>query len=150
MGWLAIGIFAVLNAEAGKQRRRVLFIAVLATLLVASGQRLTFRSDRDLSYARLVAGLALRAHVYDPDIIKAIYPFPDALTPVAKRAETTQISIFAPDQPDYLAAPETVHANSACDGSLIARFRPRQLPAYIVQRGGSTRPPVATRLGPWF
>ena len=120
LGWLAIGIFAVLNAEAGKQRRRVLFVAVLATLLVASGQRLTFRSDRDLSYARLVAGLALRAHVYDPDIIKAIYPFPDALTPVAKQAETAQISIFAPDQPDYLAAPKTVHANTACEGSLVA------------------------------
>ncbi|MFM0113499.1 hypothetical protein [Paraburkholderia nemoris] len=120
MGWLAIGIFAVLNVEAGKQRRRVLFVAVLATLLVASGQRLTFRSDRDVSYARLVAGLALRAHVYDPDIIKAVYPFPDVLTQVAKLAETAQISIFAPDQPDYLAALKTVHTDIACDGSLDA------------------------------
>ncbi|MFM0559291.1 hypothetical protein [Paraburkholderia sediminicola] len=119
MGWLAIGIFAALNVEASKQRRRVLFVAVLATLLVASGQRLTSRSDRDVSYARLVAGLALRAHVYDPDIIKAVYPFPDVLTQVAKLAETAQLSVFAPDQPDYLVAPKTVHANVACDGSLV-------------------------------
>jgi hypothetical protein len=73
--WLALIIFAALNVGSDRERKQVLTVAVIATLLIASAQRFAFNSDRDVAYARLVAGLALRSHVYDPQITGAVYPF---------------------------------------------------------------------------
>ncbi|MFL9894685.1 hypothetical protein [Paraburkholderia sp. RL17-381-BIF-C] len=118
MGWLALIIFTALNSRTPEQQRRVVFVAVLSTLAVASGQRFFVRADRDETYARLVAGLALRAHVYDPAIIRPVYPFPDVLPTTARAAEAAQLTIFAPDQPDYLVPPNQVDAPLLCDGSI--------------------------------
>ncbi|TDN67190.1 hypothetical protein [Paraburkholderia sp. BL10I2N1] len=117
-GWLALIIFAVLNVHSAKKRKRVLVVAVLATLLVASGQRFAFDAARDVTYARLVAGLALRSGVYDPAITKPLFPFPDGLIILAKQAQTAQISIFAPDQPDFLVPPDHVSASFPCAGAI--------------------------------
>lgn len=116
--WLALIIFMLLNSSTAKQFNRVIFVAVIATLIVVSGQRMAIQPDNDVAYSRLVAGLALRAHVYDPEIIKAAYPFPDTLVGIAKQAEAAQISIFAPDQPDYLVPPDHISATAACDGAI--------------------------------
>lgn len=116
--WLALIIFMALNSSTAKQFNRVIIVAVIATLIVASGQRMAIRPDNDVAYSRLVAGLALRAHVYDPEIVKAVYPFPDTLVGIAKQAEAAQLSIFAPDQPDYLVAPDHISATLACEGAV--------------------------------
>lgn len=116
--WLALIIFMALNSRTAKQFNRVIIVAVVATLIVASGQRMAIHSDNDVAYSRLVAGLALRAHVYDPEIVKAVYPFPDTLVSIAKQAEAAQLSIFAPDQPDYLVAPDHINATVACEGAI--------------------------------
>ncbi|WNC89083.1 hypothetical protein RI103_15515 [Paraburkholderia sp. FT54] len=118
MGWLALIIFAALNSRAPQQLKRAVFVAALATLAVASGQRFVARADRDETYARFVAGLALRAHVYDPEIIRPVYPFPDVLPTTARAAEAAQLSIFAPDQPDYLVPPNQLNPSLPCDGSI--------------------------------
>lgn len=118
MGWLALILFAALNSQTPKQLGRAVFVALLATLAVASGQRSFVHADRGETYARFVAGLALRAHVYDPEIIRPVYPFPDALPNIARQAEAAQLSIFAPDQPDYLVPPNQVSASFACEGSI--------------------------------
>jgi Ca2+/Na+ antiporter len=117
-GWLALIIFAALNSNSSKQRERVVVIAALATLLVASDQRFAFRADHEETYERLVAGVALRSHVYDAEITKAIYPFPAPLIAIAKNAEAARLSIFAPDQPDYLVPPTHISATAACDGTI--------------------------------
>ncbi|MFB9128415.1 hypothetical protein E2553_09540 [Paraburkholderia dipogonis] len=118
MGWLALILFAALNSRTPEQLRRAVFVAALATLAVASGQRFFVRADRDETYARFVAGLALRAHVYDPEIIRPVYPFPDALPNIARQAEAEHLSIFAPDQPDYLVPPSQINASLPCAGSI--------------------------------
>ena len=116
--WLALIIFAVLNSDMQKQRRRACMVAMFATALVASDQRFAFKSAHDEVYAHLVAGLALRAHVYDPAVTRALYPFPDLLIPISKQAEAAQLSLFAPDQPDYLVPPNRISAAVACDGGI--------------------------------
>ncbi|MFP3675028.1 hypothetical protein SB724_19620, partial [Bacillus sp. SIMBA_031] len=74
--WLALIIFAALNSDSAVRLKRVIFVGACSTLLIASYQRMAFKSDHDVAYSRLVAGLALRAHVYDPEITKVVYPFP--------------------------------------------------------------------------
>jgi hypothetical protein len=95
--WLALIIFMALNSNTAKQFNRAITVAVIATL---------------------IAGLALRAHVYDPEITKAVYPFPDALVSIAKQAEAAKLSIFAPEQPDYLVPPDHISAVAACEGAI--------------------------------
>lgn len=114
--WLALIIFAVLNSDSQKQHRRACMVAMLVTVLVASDQRFAFKINHEEAYARLVAGLALRTHVYEPAITRALYPFPDILIPIAKQAETAQLSLFAPDQPDYFVPPDHIGATVPCDG----------------------------------
>jgi hypothetical protein len=116
--WLALIIFIALNSRTAKQFNRVIIVAVGATFIVAVGQRMALQSDNNVGYSRLVAGLALRDHVYDPEIVKAVYPFPDTLVGIAKQAEAEKLSIFAPDQPDYLVPPDHISATSACDGAI--------------------------------
>ncbi|SDI07151.1 hypothetical protein SAMN04487926_111238 [Paraburkholderia steynii] len=120
--WLALVIFTALNRKSIKQRQLALAVIIFATLLVASAQRFAFRSDRDIAYARLVAGLSLRAHVYDPEITGAVYPFPERLVEIAKAAEDGKLSIFAPDQPDYLVPPKRIDSTSFCDGAIDGVF----------------------------
>ncbi|WP_144144867.1 hypothetical protein [Paraburkholderia sp. BCC1884] len=117
-GWLALIIFAALNSRSAKQRKRVALVAVLAIVIVASAQRLMLRTDQDQTYARLVAGLALRAHVYDASVTRPLYPFPDVLAAIARDAEAAKLSLFAADQPDYLVPPDAIHASSSCDGAI--------------------------------
>ncbi|PCE25220.1 hypothetical protein BWP39_11895 [Paraburkholderia acidicola] len=116
--WLALIAFAALNSRSTTQRRCVLIVAGLATMLVLFDQRFVFIKEKNITYARMVAGLALRSHVYDRDITQAVYPFPDALIVTAKQAEIAQLSIFAPDQPDFLAPPAHVSADSQCNGAI--------------------------------
>lgn len=120
--WLALLLFSALNVETARRRRLVLVIAAIATVLLVAQQRSAFKDERDVTHARLVAGLALRAHVYDPHIVNAVYPFPEILVNIAKAAEAAKISIFAPNQPDYLVPPERVDSTSRCDGSVQGVF----------------------------
>ncbi|MFP3565448.1 hypothetical protein [Paraburkholderia sp. SIMBA_030] len=114
--WLALIIFAALNSDSAVRLKRVIFVGACSTLLIASYQRMAFKSDHDVAYSRLVAGLALRAHVYDPEITKVVYPFPDVLTVIAKDAEAARLSVFARDQPDYLVPPDHISATVPCIG----------------------------------
>ena len=99
--WLAMALYALLNTAAATRRYAVLLFALAATLLVVDGQRQVRRYDHNQRYGRLVAGLALRAHVYDTPLMTAVYPSPERLLPTVKEAEAARISIFAPAQPDY-------------------------------------------------
>jgi hypothetical protein len=120
--WLALILFAALNVETADRRRKVFTLAVIATVLIASAQRFAFNDAHDVTHARLVAGLALRSHVYDPQIVTAVYPFPDTLVNIAKAAEEAQVSIFAPGQPDYLAPPQHIDSKSPCEGAIDGVF----------------------------
>jgi Ca2+/Na+ antiporter len=115
-GWLALILFAAVNVGSGRYIRSVVLVAVFAILTIVSYQSLALKPDDDVAYSRLVAGLALRAHVYDPAITNPIYPFPDRLTAISKDAEAAKLSIFAPDQPDYLVPPDHIGATAACAG----------------------------------
>ncbi|MDQ0622020.1 hypothetical protein QFZ39_001230 [Paraburkholderia graminis] len=120
--WLALILFAALNVETAERRRKVLTLAVVATVLIAYTQRSAFNDAQDVTHSRLVAGLALRSHVYDPQIVSAVYPFPETLVNIAKAAEEAQVSIFAPGQPDYLAPPQHIDSNAPCEGAIDGVF----------------------------
>jgi len=114
--WLALAIFSALNACSELERRIVLLVSALAMVLLIAFQRTALNADRDLTYSRDIAGLALRAHVYDPATTQAIYPFADRLTVTAKAAEAAHLSLFSPDQTDYYVAPSRIATGAACAG----------------------------------
>ncbi|MEX3954885.1 hypothetical protein [Trinickia sp. EG282A] len=118
--WTALIAFAAVNARSAKEYRWISAIGGIAVVLVLSAQRSALDSPRDEVYPRLVAGLALRAHVYDPEITRAVYPFPDQLIAKASAAEKAGLSIFAPASPDYLVPPAQVRAASSCEGAVDA------------------------------
>ncbi|ALP62209.1 hypothetical protein AN416_06065 [Paraburkholderia caribensis] len=120
--WLALILFAALNIETTDERHKVLTLAVVATVLIASAQRFAFNDAHDVTHARLVAGLALRSHVYDPQIVTAVYPFPERLVNIAKAAEEAKVSIFAAGQSDYLAPPPRIDSKSTCEGAIDGVF----------------------------
>ncbi len=114
--WLALILFTTLNCDSQKGRKSILITAIIVALFVASGQRFTGEGGDYIVFSRLFAGLALRSHVYDPDITGTIYPFPERLIMISKAAEQAKVSIFAPDQPDYFIPPSRITATSICDG----------------------------------
>jgi len=114
--WLALAIFSALNACSERERRIVLIMSALAMVLLIAFQPTALNDDRELTYSRDIAGLALRAHVYDPTTTQAIYPFPDRLTVTAKAAEAAHLSLFSPDQTDYYVAPRHIVTGAACAG----------------------------------
>ncbi|AXW63170.1 hypothetical protein CJO94_15815 [Ralstonia solanacearum] len=118
--WLALIVSAALNAktESSWARESRLLAATVAALIVASGQRFTADDDHDVIHARLLAGLALRSHVYDPQVTQVIYPSAKTLVAIAQAAEQAKISIFSPDQPDYSVPPPHIDATSICDGAM--------------------------------
>lgn len=143
--WLALILFAALNVETPHRRRAVYTFAVIATALIACAQRSAFGDAHDVTHSRLVAGLALRSHVYDPQIVNAVYPFPETLVTIAEAAEQAQVSIFAPGQPDYLVPPERLDSKSPCEGAIDGIFpttNPQMLRAtgWIYDKSEQTTP----------
>ncbi|SEK02288.1 hypothetical protein [Paraburkholderia diazotrophica] len=143
--WLALILFAALNVETVDKRRAVFTLAVVATGLIVYAQRSAFNDAHDVTHSRLVAGLALRSHVYDPQIVTAVYPFPETLVNIAKAAEEAQVSIFAPGQPDYLVPPQRIDSKSPCDGAIDGVFltsNPNMLRAtgWIYDSNGQSTP----------
>ncbi|MBV8375251.1 MAG: hypothetical protein JO302_07045 [Candidatus Eremiobacteraeota bacterium] len=121
--WLALILFATLNAGSATTRRLALVAGLLATILVVYAQRFAFEDDSTIKYGRLVAGLALRAHVYDPRFIGALYPEFPTLVRIAKEADAAKISIFSIHQGDYPVPPKRVDSTLVCDGQ-IDEIRP--------------------------
>ncbi|SAL06425.1 hypothetical protein AWB81_07584 [Caballeronia arationis] len=97
-------------------RRATPGIAGAITLLLIAYQPLALRVNRQLVYEQNVGGLAVRAHVYDANVTRPIYPFEERLIETAKSAETAGISIFAPKQRDYFKAPARIEVTSKCLG----------------------------------
>jgi hypothetical protein len=116
--WLALCLFMLLNSAGPSRRRLMLTVSAIGILIVFSYQRMALRSDAGETYALDVAGLALRAHVYDPAFTKGTYPFPEALAATAKAAEPLGLAIFAKDQSDYYVPPAHVLGSSTCDGAI--------------------------------
>lgn len=115
---LALLIFVLVNSRSTTALNRAMAVTLLAVLAIGSYQRVAFKSNRGLAYERMVAGLALRAHLYDNTFTRSIYPDVSALQHDAVLAETQRISIYAPAQPDYPVVPEHVSADSTCRGAI--------------------------------
>jgi len=113
----SISFFLWINTS-GSLRRWIGLGAFFAVLAIMLCQRSAFVPEREQQYRKLLAGLALRSHVYDADYTDVLYPVPIRLRDVAWRAEAMQISIFAPDQPDYEALPSHVSAERKCLGAI--------------------------------
>jgi len=122
--WLALALFLLLNARTIIGRRATIAAIVVSVILIVFYQGTVFKSDhdetykQDETYEQDVAGLALRAHVYSPQLTRPVYPFPAPLVAIAKDAEAARISIFAPDQRDYFVAPDRIAATSQCSGNI--------------------------------
>ncbi|MCE4540917.1 MULTISPECIES: hypothetical protein [unclassified Caballeronia] len=132
--WLALGLFTFLNASNRSGKRLTLVVAMAGVVLVASFERLALRYDAKSIYALDVAGLALRAHVYDPDFLLGAYPVPSALEAIAKQAEPRGLAIFAKDQTDYYVAPARIAAGTACEGK-IESIHATGTPGMLVAKG---------------
>jgi hypothetical protein len=147
-GWLALILFAAVNVGSGRYIRSVVLVAVFAILTIVSYQSLALKPDDDVAYSRLVAGLALRAHVYDPAITNPIYPFPDRLTAISKDAEAAKLSPSSRRiNPTIWCRPITsAPRRPALD--ITTLYRPRRLPASIGRWDGSTTQRVGKRREP--
>ncbi|MEI7295336.1 hypothetical protein WCQ02_24610 [Paraburkholderia tropica] len=130
-GWLAMLIFTALNTRTENRRRLVFAGAVCAMLIVAVAQRLAVRGDYDLTWQRMVGGLATREHVFDLSVTRPVYPFPDRLAKIVPVIEAAHISIFADNQPDYVASPAKVTTSSTCEGYVDQLSRSETSDMYI-------------------
>ncbi|WP_233880406.1 hypothetical protein [Paraburkholderia flagellata] len=110
--------FLWLNETRPELRRWLVGGFVFVLVMIAIAQRMVFHSTQRELYAKRVAGLAVRANVYDAPYTAMIYPNPAALEAVAKRAQAAGLSIFAPDQRDYAVPPEAVSASAQCIGKI--------------------------------
>lgn len=115
-GWLAMLIFSALNTKTEAKRRPILVAAVCVMLIVMVAQRLALRPDQNLSWLRMVGGLATREQVYDLGATGPVYPFPDRLAQIVPVAKAARISIFAEDQPDYVTPPSRITVAATCEG----------------------------------
>lgn len=122
-GWLALLLYIGINCPIGRGSRRTLGVTLIALLIVVSFQREAFRADRQTRYERNVAGLALRAHVYDFAMTRSVYPSIDGLRHEAQLGEAAKISIFAPNQPDYPVLPAQIEPTVTCVGALDHVFK---------------------------
>lgn len=133
-GWLALIVYTYLNANMAWSRRITLTAAVALLLLLIPVQRHALTDDVQDVYENNVAGLALRAHVYDSQFTQATFPSVSAITQIARKAEAAHISIFSPSQPNFLVAPAKIDANRQCQGN-IDQIATTATPGVLVARG---------------
>ncbi|WP_321898270.1 hypothetical protein [Paraburkholderia heleia] len=110
--------FLWLNEIRPERRRWIVGGFVFVLVMIAVAQRMVFHSTQRELYAKRVAGLAVRAKVYDAPYTSMIYPNPAALQGVATRARAAGLSIFAPDQRDFAVPPQMVSASAGCIGKI--------------------------------
>ncbi|MEM5450545.1 hypothetical protein [Paraburkholderia guartelaensis] len=132
-GWLAMLIFSALNTKISTAQRPILAAAVCAMLIVAVAQRLALHSDFDLSWQRMVGGLATREQVYDLAVTRPVYPFPDRLAKIVPIVRAARISIFADDQHDYASPPPRITIGSTCEGYVDGISHSETSDMYIVR-----------------
>ncbi len=130
----SILFFLWLNDRNPGRHKRIAWFIMLSTVAVWSYQRVAFHSPYERSYRKMLAGLALRSHVYDAAFTEAIYPFPDRLRILASQAEQMRLSIFASRQTDYKIPPSTVEANGQCQGEIEGITR-TETPGVFAARG---------------
>lgn len=135
----SVSFFLWINAPGTALRRWIGLGTLFAVLAVALCQRSAFAPEHEWQYRKLLAGLALRSHVYDDEYIGILYPFPVRLRDVASRAEAMRISIFAPDQPDYETLPSHVSAEKRCLGA-IEKITPTTTANMLAARGWAFDP----------
>jgi len=146
-GWLALLIYTYLNANTTVLRRSVLTVAIVVLLFLVPIQRHVFTDDVQDVYESEVAGLALRAHVYDAQFTQATFPSVEAVATIAQKAESAQISIFSPSQHDFLVPPAKISIGDQCLGS-IDQITHTTTPGMLVARGWIYAP--QTRSVPHF
>ncbi|WP_321912931.1 hypothetical protein [Paraburkholderia sp. J11-2] len=110
--------FLWLNETRPDWRRVIVGGFIFVLVMIAVAQRMVFHSTHRELYAKRVAGLAVRADIYDAPYTAMIYPNPAALQAVATRAQAAGLSIFAPDQRDFAVPPEVVSASARCIGKI--------------------------------
>lgn len=133
-GWLAMLIFTASNCQTTARRNGAIAVMTCATLIVLFGQWIAVHSDRDEAYQRMVGGLGTREHVYDLEITRPVYPFPDRLAAIVPKVEAARISIFANGQHDYPAPPPRVAIESTCEG-YVDHLAMSQTPGVYIARG---------------
>ncbi|WP_321783620.1 hypothetical protein [Paraburkholderia sp. J94] len=110
--------FLWLNETRPARRKMIAGVFAIALTIVVVAQRTVFHSAHGALYAKQVAGLALRAHVYDAVYTGVLFPDAGALKSLATPAEAMGLSIFAPDQTDFSAPPSTISATAHCAGTI--------------------------------
>ncbi len=114
----ALSAFLWLNETQYVKRRWIAGAFAVAFAMVTVAQRTVFHSSHDLWYAKQIAGLALRAHVYDGAYTRVLYPDPQGLKSVAVPAEASGLSIFSAGQTDFAVPPSTISATASCIGAI--------------------------------
>ncbi|WP_231957380.1 hypothetical protein [Paraburkholderia tropica] len=110
--------FLWLNETRPERRKCIAGIFAIALAIVAVAQRTVFHSAHGALYAKQVAGLALRSHVYDATYTGVLFPDAGVLKSLAKPAEAMGLSIFSPDQTDFFTPPSTISTTAQCTGTI--------------------------------
>ncbi|WP_430227323.1 hypothetical protein [Paraburkholderia tropica] len=87
-------IFLWLNENRPGRRKWIAGLFAMAPALVVVAQRTVFHSAHGALYAKRIAGLALRAHVYETTYTRVLYPNAGGLKSLAIAAETMGLSTF--------------------------------------------------------
>jgi hypothetical protein len=116
--WLSLLLYFWVNARRPQARAVNAGLFALALAVVLSYQGDAFAPDRDMLFARKLAGLALREDVYDSEWTHAVYPAVDTLRTTAQAAQARGLSIFKHCSRDYPCAPEQTTVNRTCEGAI--------------------------------
>jgi hypothetical protein len=132
--WLSLLLYFWVNARRPQARvvNAGLFALVLAGVL--SYQSAAFTPDRDVLFARRLAGLAVREDVYDSEWTHAVYPTVGPLRVTAQAAQARGLSIFKRCSRDYPCAPEQTTASRMCEGA-IDLIKPTGTPGRYMASG---------------
>ncbi|MFM0273729.1 hypothetical protein PQQ59_24300 [Paraburkholderia aspalathi] len=132
--WLSLLLYFWVNVRRPQARAVNAGLFALALAAVLSYQSAAFMPDRDVLFARRLAGLALREDVYDSEWTHAVYPAVEQLRITAQAAQARGLSIFKRCTPDYPCAPEQPTASRSCDGA-IDLIKPTTTPGRYMASG---------------
>lgn len=134
LAWMAILLFWSLNHSSRVVRRPLYLGFAVSLIAIAICQRAALGPDQDVIYNRLVAGQAIREHVYDHQYLGILWDHDDYLKTIIDAARKQQVSILAANAAGYDNPPARIETSERCAGS-IDRSIATDTPGYMRAEG---------------
>lgn len=123
VAWASLLVFYAVNCTTRIQWTCLAIAWIVAAAVVIPYQRQAVHPLSARTFDLDVAGLALRAGIYDSPRTALLSQNPDRLRDVAKAAQSEGISIFSDSSPDYPTYGSPVRTTTSCIGNVEAISR---------------------------